>query len=133
LSIKISGTNTLFSSTETEKLVGAIQILYDKTSALIHIHIDEVTEISILDRATEVFELLGGNLVIPEFQILIYFAAKEKQFVILGNNAISNRVGSDFWNETADNMTIYFKNGDFLKGVLEGIESSGKMIKANGK
>lgn len=133
MTIKISGTNTLFNSTDIDKLVSAIQILYDKTSALIHIHIDEVTEISILDRATEVFELLGGNLVNPKFQILIYFASKDKQFVILGNEAVNKQVGLDFWNETADNMTIYFKNGDFLKGVMEGIESTGKMIVTHGK
>lgn len=99
------------------------------TSGEIRVHLDRSCDIPILDRAAEVFTLLNMHETVQRNGVLIYLSKREKQFAIIGDAGINTKVPPGFWNETAENMSIYFKSGNYVKGILEGIESAGKELK----
>ncbi len=101
------------------------------SSGEIRVHIDKDCDIAILDRAAEVFDLLEMHKTTLRNGVLICLNKRDKQFAIIGDAGINAIVPSEFWKETSDNMSIYFKSGDFVKGIIEGIESAGKKLRTH--
>ncbi len=60
--------------------------------------------------------------------ILIFLILKSKEFYILADNKINNKVEQITWDTIAKTMTEYFSNGNFCKGITEGISDCGKVL-----
>jgi len=128
LKLRVLGTRHLLNRNGEILIESAIAQAEKITSGEIRVHIDKDCDIPVLDRAAEVFDLLQMNKTELRNGVLIYVSKRERQFAILGDIGINSKVPDSFWKETVDNMTIYFKNGDFTKGIIEGIESAGKQL-----
>ena len=124
----VFGSELLLSKADELKIEEAIAASEKLTSGEIRVHIDKNSDIPILDRAAEIFDLLEMHKTEQRNGVLIYLSKREKQFAIIGDIGINKVVPLGFWKETSDNMSIYFKSGDFAKGIIEGIESAGKKL-----
>ena len=124
----VSGSESFLSETDELQIEEAITAAEKFTSGEIRVHIDNDCDIAILDRAVEVFDLLEMQKTEQRNGVLIYLSKREKQFAIIGDAGINKNVPTGFWKETSENMTIYFKSGDFVKGIIEGIESAAKKL-----
>jgi uncharacterized membrane protein len=60
--------------------------------------------------------------------VLIYVALNNKSFAIYGDKGINQVVESDFWDCTKNTIQEHFKNGDFKKGLIEGVLNAGKQL-----
>lgn len=60
--------------------------------------------------------------------ILIYILFSERQFYILADKGINEKVNQDTWDAIRNNMQANFKNGNFLDGMLTGIKSVGQIL-----
>jgi len=60
--------------------------------------------------------------------ILIFILFNAREFCILADKSIDEKVEQSVWDEIADNMTLHFKNKNFCKGILNGIEQAGKIL-----
>lgn len=83
---------------------------------------------SILDLAKEEFHKLKMNQTRDKTGILLYMLLKEKQFYILADSGINEKVEQTTWNDLRDKMQIEFKDGHFLEGLLFGIEKVGNIL-----
>jgi uncharacterized membrane protein len=128
LTLRIFGLEQLLDSGDEERIKEAITVSEKLTSGEIRVHIDKSCDIDIFDRAAEVFNLLKMDQTELRNGVLIYLSKRERKFAIIGDSGINKVVEPGFWNETAENMSIYFKSGEFAKGILEGIESAGKKL-----
>jgi len=128
LNLNIFGSHVLLSLADQNLVEKAIETSELLTSGEIRVHVDKNCDIPILDRAAEVFDLLEMNKTELRNGVLIYLNKREKQFAIIGDLGINQVVPEGFWAETAENMAIYFKNGAFAKGIIEGVESAGKKL-----
>jgi uncharacterized membrane protein len=128
LNTRVFGLNTLLSADEEARITEAITASEKLTSGEIRVHIDKACDIDIFDRAAEVFTLLQMDQTEQRNGVLIYLSRRERKFAIIGDSGIHAVVEQGFWNETAENMSIYFKSGEFAKGIIEGIESAGKKL-----
>jgi uncharacterized membrane protein len=128
LKLNIFGSHHLISNADELKIEEAVANAEKLTSGEIRVHIDKDCDIAIMDRAAEVFDILEMQKTAQRNGVLIYLSKREKQFAIIGDAGIHNKVPLGFWKETSDNMSIYFKSGDFTKGIIEGIESAGKKL-----
>jgi uncharacterized membrane protein len=63
--------------------------------------------------------------------VLFYIAIEDHKFSIIGDQGINEKVPSDFWESTRDLMLNYFKQGEFLKGICQGIEKAGEQLKSH--
>ena len=113
---------------EEQAIVEAIRMAEKNTSGEIRVHIEKTTSIDAYERAMEVFHLLKMHETQHKNGVLLYFAVKDKNFVICGDKGINDVVPTDFWDSTRDIMTSHFKNGDFKQGLVDGITKAGAQL-----
>ena len=63
--------------------------------------------------------------------ILIFMIFNAKEFCILADKNINNKVKQSVWDEIANNMSLHFKQENFCAGILDGIEQTGKILAAH--
>ena len=125
----MSKTEDFLSKAEEQEIVHAIVEAEKNTSGEIRVHIEEHTEKSPLERAQEVFFELKMDETQDRNGVLFYVCVSDKKFAILGDKGINEAVESDFWDCTKDTVIANFKEGNFKKGLVEGILRAGERLK----
>lgn len=125
----MSKVEDFLTSSEEREVVEAIRIAEKNTSGEIRVHIEKETSIAPIERAVEVFHQLKMDTTLERNGVIIYIAAKSKQFAIYGDKGINDKVANDFWNSTKDIMLHHFKNGENKLALVKGIESAGEQLK----
>lgn len=125
----MSKTEDFLSKAEEQEIVLAIVEAEKNTSGEIRVHIEEHTEKSPLDRAQEVFFELKMDETQDRNGVLFYVCVSDKKFAIIGDKGINEAVESDFWDCTKDTVIANFKEGNFKKGLVEGILRAGERLK----
>jgi uncharacterized membrane protein len=123
-------TNDFLSSVDEEAIVAAIQQAEKNTSGEIRIHIENHSEKPPLERAQEVFHVLGMNATMARNGVLFYVGVDDQTFAIIGDEGIDKAVENDFWDCTKDIVIGHFKEGRFKEGLVEGILRAGDRLKA---
>ncbi|RZJ73524.1 TPM domain-containing protein [Flavobacterium sp.] len=118
----------LLSQDDERAVIDAIKLAEKETSGEIRVHIEKHTNADHFKRATEVFHELGMDATALRNGVLIYIAADDRHFVILGDSGIDAAVEDDFWDCTKDVMQSHFKKGDFKQGLVEGIARAGERL-----
>ncbi|MFA6482903.1 MAG: TPM domain-containing protein, partial [Bacteroidales bacterium] len=49
-------------------------------------------------------------------------------FAIIGDAGINAKVPEGFWDQIREIMTVHFRNGDFTRGLVEGIGLAGEKL-----
>ena len=83
---------------------------------------------TISDLAEEEFYKLKMNETRDKTGILLYLLLKERQFYILADSGINEKVEKDTWDKVRDEMQTEFRNGHFSEGMLLGIEKVGRIL-----
>jgi len=125
----MSITEDFLSKAEEQEIVHAIVEAEKNTSGEIRVHIEEHTEKSPLERAQEVFFELKMDETQDRNGVLFYICVSDKKFAIIGDKGINEAVESDFWDCTKDTVIANFKEGNFKKGLVEGILRAGERLK----
>lgn len=60
--------------------------------------------------------------------ILIFMIFNAKEFCILADDKINQKVNQSVWDEIADDMTKHFKQEKFCNGIIKGVEQTGKIL-----
>ena len=125
----MSKTEDFLSKADEQEIVQAIIEAEKNTSGEIRVHLEEHTEKSPLERAQEVFFELKMDETQDRNGVLFYVCVSDKKFAILGDKGINEAVESDFWDCTKDTVIANFKEGNFKKGLVEGILRAGERLK----
>lgn len=78
--------------------------------------------------AEEEFHKLKMDETRDKTGILLYLLLKERQFYILADSGINEKVKQETWDKIRDEMQTEFREGQFAKGMLLGIEKVGKIL-----
>ena len=116
----------LFNSSEKKQIVDAIAAAEMKTSGEIRVHIEPHCKGNVLSRAAAIFSKLEMHKTEKRNGVLIYLAYDDKRFAIIGDRGINELVPADFWDTTREEMSKYFKQGQFQSGVIHGINEAAK-------
>ncbi|HCQ29545.1 MAG TPA: hypothetical protein DIU39_04610 [Flavobacteriales bacterium] len=118
---------------QQEQVKQAIRQAELNTSGEIRVHIDKKCRgDNVLDRAAQIFDLLGMQKTELRNGVLIYVAVDDRQLAILGDVGVNQVVPDDFWESTRDIMLDYFKKGDYTQGLVKGILHAGEQLKKHG-
>jgi uncharacterized membrane protein len=117
------------SRADEQEIVKAIIEAEKNTSGEIRVHIEEHTEKSPLDRAEEVFLELHMHETQDRNGVLFYVSVADKKFAIIGDEGIDKLVEADFWDCTKDVVISNFKEGNYKKGLINGILRAGERLK----
>ena len=125
----MSKTEDFLSKAEEQEIVQAIVEAEKNTSGEIRVHIEEHTEKSPLERAQEVFFELKMDETQDRNGVLFYICVSDKKFAIIGDKGINEAVEADFSDCTKDTVIANFKEGNYKKGLVEGILRAGERLK----
>lgn len=123
--------NHFFTKEEEKQIIYSIREAEKNTSGEIRLHIEKKCKGgNVLDRATNVFHILKMNKTAQQNGVLFYLATKDKQFSVIGDKGINEKVPDDFWEEVKKETIEAFKNGDFCEGLSKSILKAGEKLKA---
>ncbi|HWK58778.1 MAG TPA: TPM domain-containing protein [Parapedobacter sp.] len=117
-----------FTEEQQEQIVHAIQVAESHTSGEIRLAVEPRCKGEPMDRAAVYFHRLGMDKTALRNGVLIYMATDDHQFAIIGDTGIHAKVADGFWEETKELMLGYFKQGDLVTGLTEGIKHAGKQL-----
>lgn len=60
--------------------------------------------------------------------ILIFMLFNAKEFCILADKKINELVEQSVWDEISNNMSLNFKQENYSKGIINGVEQAGKIL-----
>lgn len=90
--------------------------------------INENAKPDIRKLAEEEFYRLNMHNTRDKTGILIYLNLHLKQFYILADAGINEKVEQNTWNEIGKSIQDAFVNGKYVNGVIEGLEKVGKIL-----
>jgi len=120
-----------FSTKDELMILNAIRHAESNTSGEIRVHMEDRCKGDVLSRAAQVFDLLNMQKTKLRNGVLFYFAVKDKKFAILGDAGINEKVPDDFWDEIKKVLLSHFKEGEFARGLTEGIIMAGDQLRAH--
>lgn len=125
----MASSTKFISENDEQEIVVAIALAEKQTSGEIRVHIEETSSKLPYERAKEVFEMLGMHQTALKNGVLFYVCIQNKNFAILGDKGINEKVASNFWDTTKDVVLENFKMGKFKEGLVAGITSAGEQLK----
>jgi len=122
-----------FSDDDFLRISGKIKEMEKNTSGEIRIAVKEKK--SLLDRkkniralAEKEFYKLNMHNTRGKTGILLYLQLHERQFYILADKGIHEKVGEETWHIVRDEIQLLFHDGKFSQGLIWGIERVGKIL-----
>ena len=125
----MSNAITILNREEDRRVVEAIKQAELNTSGEIKVHIENHCRGDVEERSLVVFNRLKLNETKLHNGVLIYLAARDHKFAILGDEGINKVVEDGFWNDIKDLMMNHFKEGRFADGLEQGIQRCGEKLK----
>ncbi|PRP66036.1 TPM domain-containing protein [Nonlabens agnitus] len=125
-----SKVEAFLSANDEEEVVEAIRKAELRTSGEIRVHLERTCAGNAYTRAQELFHLLKMDNTKDANGILFYLAVDDRKFAVLGDSGINNVVPDNFWNSIKDGMEARFRESEFKKGLVTGIELVGEKLAA---
>lgn len=126
-----SGVEAFLTAREEQEIILAILEAEMDTSGEIRVHLESSAQTDHFTRAQEIFHVLKMDNTRQRNGVLIYVAVADHKFVIYGDEGIDQVVPDDFWDTTRDVMADHFQKRAFKDGIIAGIGSTGKELKAH--
>jgi uncharacterized membrane protein len=119
------------STLDQKRIVDAIASAEGRTSGEIRVHVQKrIGATDIRNLAERTFERLGMTKTAERNGVLLFIASEDRQFTILGDSGIHDKVPAGFWDDVIAKLTIRFKAGEFSDGIVEAIEAAGEHLAA---
>ena len=125
-------TKELLSKLDHDRIVQAIRDAEAKTSGQIRVYIQRgKLNADPLLAAQKKFHRLGMHKTGGRNAVLIFVAPRAHKFAVVGDRAVHEKCGEQFWQRLVDGMRAHFKNEKFSHAIVEAIEETGKALAAH--
>jgi uncharacterized membrane protein len=125
-------TREFLSKLEHERIVSAIREVESRTSGEIRVFIQRGKfETDSLEPAQKKFQRLGMYKTRERNAVLIFVAPRAHKFAVVGDKAIHEKCGGEFWLRVVNGMRIHFQRQKFSEALTEAINEVGKVLAAH--
>lgn len=114
-----------FSPEQVGRILEAIKRFESGTSGEIRVHFTDVSGPDPLATAEATFFALKMDQTAARNGVLFFLSIEDRQFAVYGDQAIDEKVPSDFWGEVRDKVLERFREDDFAGGMEIGIAMAG--------
>lgn len=83
------------------------------------------------ERAKAEFHKIGLHRHAPRNAALILVAPKARRFAVIGDTALHEQVGDEFWNDVVKESQPFFARGEIKAGILYAIARLGEAFRAH--
>jgi uncharacterized membrane protein len=125
-------TKEFLNKLEHDRIVEAIREAESKTSGEIRVYIQRGKfEAHPVTVAQKKFQRLGMHKTHERNAVLIFVAPRAHKFAVVGDKAIHEKGGEQFWQRVVNEMRTHFQNEKFSRAIVEGVEEVGKLLAAH--
>jgi uncharacterized membrane protein len=122
-------TREFLSKLEHDRIGSAIREAESKTSGEIRVYIQRgKLNADPLIVAQKKFQRLGMYKTRERNAVLIFVAPRAHKFAIVGDKAIHEKCGEQFWQHVVSGMRTHFQNEKFSRAIVEGVGEIGKLL-----
>jgi uncharacterized membrane protein len=122
-------TRDFLSRLEHARIVSAIREAESKTSGEIRVYIQRGKfETDPVRLAQKKFQRLGMDKTRERNAVLIFVAPRAHKFAVVGDQAIHEKCGEQFWQHVVDGMRVHFQNEKFSHALTEAVNEVGKVL-----
>ena len=122
-------TKEFLSQLEHDRIVRAIQEAESKTSGQIRVYIQRgKLNVDPLMAAQKRFHRLGIHRTPERNAVLIFVAPRAHKFAVVGDKAIHEKCGDEFWQSVVDKMRAHFRNEKFNDAMVDAIGDLGNAL-----
>ena len=122
-------TKEFLSKLEHDRIVQVIREAESKTSGQIRVYIQRgKLNADPLAAAQKKFHRLGMHKTSERNAVLIFVAPRAHKFAVVGDKAIHEKCGEEFWQRVVDVMRTHFQNEKFSHAIVEAVEEIGKLL-----
>jgi uncharacterized membrane protein len=117
---------------EHDRIIRAIQEAEAKTSGEIRVYIQRGNlNGDALAAAQKKFHKLGMHRTGERNGVLVFVAPRAHKFAVVGDQAIHEKCGEQFWQRVVEAMRAHFRNEKFSDALVEAIEEVGQVLAAH--
>ena len=114
---------------EHERIVQAIREAESKSSGEIRVVIQRgKLKSDPLDAAQKKFHRLGMHKTRERNGVLIFVAPRAHKFAVVGDAAIHEKCGVEFWQQTVERMRTHFQIEKFSAALIEAVQDVGSAL-----
>lgn len=113
---------------DADRIERAIDAAEQHTSGVIRVSIARPFWGSVRKAAERAFVHLGMTGTHQRNGMLIFVVPSRREFVILGDSALHDKVGQAFWEDVARAMSARIRSGHLTDGIVHGIEAAGRSL-----
>jgi len=123
---------TFHAQIDKDRLVAALADAQRNTTGRIYVYVSHRPITDALASARQRFHKLGLSKIHEHrATVLLYFAPKTHKFAIIGDTAIHERCGEDYWKSLAEKLSNDLKTGDLMPALLNAIASLKATLEAH--
>jgi uncharacterized membrane protein len=111
-----------------DRVKGAIQEAERETSGQIVVSVSPYFLGSVQRAAERAFARLGVARTRHRNGVLFFVVPGRRQFVVLGDVAIHQKLGPEFWDGVTQKVSRRFRDGDMNDGLVDGIREVGRRL-----
>jgi uncharacterized membrane protein len=115
----------LLRAIDAAKVQAAVEEAERRTSGEIVISVSTIFWGDVENGARRAFARLGVSNTRDRNGILIFVVPSRRRFMVLGDTAIHERVGEEFWTFVAGELSVHFRRGLFTEGLVRDRENWG--------
>jgi len=125
-------TREFLSKVDHDRIVQAIREAERNTSGEIRVFVQRgKLKSDPLAAAQRKFHRLGMHKTRERNAVLIFVAPRVHKFAVVGDQAIHEKCGEQFWQSVVDGMRTHFQNEKFSHALTEAINEVGKVLAAH--
>jgi uncharacterized membrane protein len=122
-------TREFLSKLEHDRIIQAIREAESKTSGEIRVLIQRgKLKSDPLVAAQSKFHRLGMHKTRERNAVLIFVAPRVHKLAVVGDNAIHEKCGDEFWQRVVERMRRHFQNEKFSEALMEAVKEVGTVL-----
>lgn len=120
----------LLSPAQQEQVVACIRNAENKTTGEVRVYVESrCSYVDAMDRAWELFALLGMAETERRNAVLVYLAIDDHQYAIVGDKEIYEKAGGPvFWEAAAQHLKDHLKRGEIATGLCTCVNELGDAL-----
>jgi uncharacterized membrane protein len=121
---------TLLSQEIQDAVIASIAASEKRSSGEIRVYVESHCKmVNPIDRCEQIFEQLKMHETKERNGVLLYLALKDRQFAIVGDKGINEKVGGNsYWQYIAVQLKEHFKAGNIKEGICYCITEIGESL-----
>jgi uncharacterized membrane protein len=125
-------TREFLSKLEHDRIIEAIHEAESKTSGEIRVLIQRgKLNSDPLVAAQRKFHRLGMHNTRERNAVLIFVAPRVHKFAVVGDNAVHEKCGNEFWQRVVERMRAHFQNDKFSDALIEAVREIGTVLESH--